>query len=168
MAKVYLMKNYLIERGAHRSKFWPRLSKKNLRFFARIVCAPYDLGSDQSDWNKLYGIRFSWWDHKNSIRIGWRYIKENGKLELAMYAYSRGQRRIVSLGFVQPGEEWFECEIKQLYRDKNVSNYLVAVNGNRTYVEAAHTGWPNFRLFPYFGGSQPAPHRIKIQIDDII
>jgi len=58
----------------------------------------YDIGEDQSDWNKLYGI-VDYWNkiHDYSFRFGWRWF--NNELQIGYYVHLRDT---IYKGFMYP------------------------------------------------------------------
>ncbi|MFH0867381.1 MAG: hypothetical protein V1904_14405 [Bacteroidota bacterium] len=117
---------------------------------------------NQCDINKLYGFTDCGSAiHENSARFGWRWMK--GQLELHAYCYSDGIVRKQLLTNVKIGEEIY-CMIKI-----SQSSYFFQVN--ELPVDTIPRGCScdslsKFRCFPYFGGTETAPHDIKIKIKD--
>jgi hypothetical protein len=92
-----------IKKGKHGNIHLPRIvsPKKELKRQATFTdSCRYDIGDDQSDINKLYGIGFLPWHRKNSIRFGWRYVKETDKIEILAYWYINSTRYNESICFV--------------------------------------------------------------------
>jgi hypothetical protein len=119
---------------------------------------------NQADINKLYGFTEDNLtnDHYNSARIGWRWYHE--ELQLMGYCYNEGQ---VSYGLIKGnielGKEVF-CSIK-----KDDGKYIFSVDGSIFTLPRKSTSskFAGFKLYPYFGGDETAPHEIKILIKDI-
>lgn len=121
----------------------------------------YDLGSsDQLDWNKLFGWSYGL-HHKNSIRVGWRYFKEQDCIELSLYCYINGTRVINQFTKVGIGTS---TRIQLTYIDGEVGVYTIEDNffigdGNLTLPFKKTCGYD---LGLYFGGNRPAPHKMNI------
>ena len=82
-----------IYRGMHYSlsflNFKPVINKKHYYFRYNVKFYPscrYNIGEDQSDINKLFGLSFGF-HHNQSERIGWRYDRITDKIELLLYTY---------------------------------------------------------------------------------
>ena len=121
----------------------------------------YDLPYPQSlAVNKLFGISYGY-HHKNSVRFGWHY--NYGKIQLFAYCYVDGVRK-----------ESFICaletnEIYKLSILKTKDKYFFAVSGKDVLAQKSITHGTNmskigYQLFPYFGGTEVAPHDITILI----
>ncbi len=117
--------------------------------------------SNQHDINKLFG--FSDNDahhHQFSARIGWRW--SDGALRLFGYIYNGGISSHQEISSVAIGKE-IDCSI--IVRSEK---YIFRVNDRettmpRTSPAATAVG---YRLYPYFGGDEPAPHDIHIWIKE--
>lgn len=117
---------------------------------------------NQSDISKLYG--FSDNDsahHEFSARFGWRW--SNNALWLFGYTYNKGIRAFKALGTVNIGTENY-CSIKV-----DSSSYLFTLNDvSDTMVRKSITSQAvGYKLYPYFGGDELAPHDINIWIKEL-
>ena len=137
-------KTFKISKGCHYSgfKFRPFIYKRSM--VADVVFTPscrYD-GSYQleSQINKLFGFG-SMNHHNNSHRLGWRYSEDLDRVLIFEYFYIDGER--------------FEKQICKICIGQNIRLKLKA---NKGY-------WFGKRLYPYFGGKEPAPHDLKIKIN---
>lgn len=168
---------YLIPKGQHysrldgsylRSKYKWAFSRSSIRFTTVFGegCNYKDsnMGVDREDINKLYGMKFGFDTHYNSVRIGWRYNPSIDKIELYLYSYVIGKRVIEKLTQVNLFEE-FHCTMflnksnnRVIVEIKDADNKVLAVS----YVPNMTNSWVKFRLFPYFGGNLPAPNKMKI------
>lgn len=114
---------------------------------------------NQLDINKLYGFADNNSTHQQfSARFGWRW--SDNALRLFGYVYNDGIRSSKELGIVSIGAE-NNCSIKV-----NPSSYIFSLNGKvdslpRTSTTAKAVG---YKLYPYFGGDETAPHNIYIWI----
>jgi len=117
---------------------------------------------NQSDINKLYGFSDNnAAHHEYSARFGWRW--SNNALRLFAYVYNNSQMSFKELGTVPIGQE-NDCAIKV-----SGNQYIFTLNGKETKVPRA-SATPNavgYKLFPYFGGNELAPHTISIWIEDL-
>lgn len=124
----------------------------------------YDIGiSDQADINKLFGIGYFPSHHNNSVRFGWRYVKEMDAIEILAYWYAKKKRQHASLCFVK-------LESCYLYILNIVNNgHILSVYDGSVqighYVISDVKGGMGYLLRPYFGGNQKAPHDMDIEID---
>jgi len=117
--------------------------------------------ANQLDINKLYG--FSDNDahhHEFSARFGWRW--SGGALRLFAYNYNDGIVSTRELGTVEIGKE-IECSISV-----DGASYIFSLNGRITQMSrSSKTALANgYRLFPYFGGDETAPHDVHLWIKE--
>jgi len=152
---------FTILKNTHKSFRLPRLTfKKEIRGnFNFISGIPYEI-EKQKDTNKLIGISDALHHHKDSIRIGWRYLPENNKIEISAIVYSNKKRTITKITEVHP---------------KTVSKFLIkiekenyVVNVNDIEISTPRTSkykFIRYILYPYFGGLTKAPNEIKISIN---
>ena len=116
---------------------------------------------NQLDINKLYGFSDNNSTHQQfSARFGWRW--SDNALRLFGYVYNNGIRDSKELGIVKIGAE-NSCSIKV-----NPKSYVFTLNGAvdslpRTSTTTKANG---YKLCPYFGGDEPAPHTIYIWIKE--
>jgi len=118
--------------------------------------------NNQYDINKLYG--FSDNDsahHLYSARFGWRW-SENA-LRLFAYIYNSGIRTSEELGTIQIGTE-NNCSIKV-----TDGHYIFSLNNiTDTLLRSSKTTkGKGYKLYPYFGGDESAPHDINILIKEL-
>ena len=117
---------------------------------------------NQSDINKLMGFSDCNSPHQtNSARFGWNW-RENA-LRIYAYIYVNGQRQEKELGKAEIGK----TTSFSISTDGNT--YVFTFNGNVTIMPrhcSAGTGVA-YKLLPYFGGDEPAPHDIKIRIRNL-
>lgn len=142
---------------------------RTLTFKARFTdSAAYvtALPSNQGDWNKLMGISTNR-IHRNSIRLGWRWLPGESLMQLGFYGYIKGERISAALTKV-PLNEWVDVSLR-LHNDG-----LTATAGGVSYIKLAGLGLS--RVIPtmtwvlqtaYFGGDETAPHGIAVQVKDV-
>ena len=117
---------------------------------------------NQLDINKLYGFSDNNSTHQQfSARFGWGW--NNNALRLYGYVYNDGIRSSKELGTVRIGSE-INCSITV-----HAKSYLFTLNGvtdslPRTSTTAKATG---YKLYPYFGGDETAPHDIYVWIKEL-
>lgn len=125
----------------------------------------YEIPNDiEFDTNKLIGISDSYIHLNHSVRIGWRYYK--GQLEILSYVRKNKVIHLQHMCYVEINQPYFfSVEIKNdryILICKKVGGVYKPVN-----VEVSRTSDYNgirYKLFPYFGGNNPAPHDITIKI----
>ncbi len=120
------------------------------------------LPSNQADINKLYGFADNNMFHQiYSARFGWNWL--NGGLHLWAYDYNNGVRDYKDLGTIAIGKD-INCSIKVL-----PNNYIFSVDGRETSMlrtSPSPTG-VGYKLFPYFGGKETAPHDVVILVKEL-
>lgn len=127
----------------------------------------YDLRSiDQFDINKLFG-----WSqglhHKNSCRLGWVWNLSKKKMEIHAYSYVKGKRL---------SEYMCDCDLNKTYVGQiwieNSTYYFRVLDEKKeeilgyASIEADYLINIGYTLKPYFGGNQPAPHEMKIFLEN--
>jgi len=118
--------------------------------------------SNQYDINKLFGFSDNHSDHHSfSARFGWRW--SNNALRIFAYDYNSGTMSFKELGTVQIGVE-NSCSIMV-----SGNEYIFSLNGAETKMPRASTTAlaEGYKLFPYFGGNESAPHTISIWIEEL-
>lgn len=114
---------------------------------------------NQMDINKLMGFSDCNTFHQvNSARFGWNWM--DGSIYLYAYCYNDSLRQYKTLAAVPLDS----AQHLKLYLSGN--NYIFDVNGKTdTMPRFCSSGTINgYRLLPYFGGDEPAPHEIRIRI----
>ena len=158
---------YTIKKGENYSdaSSYAATSYSELNFIAKFdSSAIYSnvIAENQYDINKLYGFADNNSTHQQfSARIGWRWSDK--ALRLFGYVYNDGIRSSKELGIVAIGTE-NSCSIKV-----NAKTYVFSLNGkidslSRTSTTAKAIG---YKLYPYFGGDETAPHMINIWIKEL-
>jgi hypothetical protein len=154
--------SYIIPKGKQRSANKLNLMKGNELVFSFVFdsTAVYTTQepANQYSINKLYGFSDCNSKHQeNSARLGWRWL--NDQLELLAYCYSESERCSEFITTAEIGKE-YTCRmvIDHPYYYFTIDNQTIRMergcnNGNMRYI-----------LFPYFGGTETAPHDIKIRI----
>lgn len=161
---------YVIPTGAHNcleNTFMNRsLSQMNFKaIFDNTAIYTTVNPANQNDINMLYGFSDGFNHLFNSARIGW---SQDGNpldpVRLYAYAYKRGIREIQYITSVMPGIET-TCSIKL-----TGNTYTFTINnGVSTVTVTLQRGLSTYstigyQLYPYFGGTETAPHEIDIQI----
>lgn len=161
------MKLYTIEGGEHSSNRFPSLTTSNIASFTvRFnLTAKYTLNfGDQGDINKLFGLSDSWClHHRHSARIGWRWNLLTNKVEILGYCYVNGKRVTQSITEVDIDKPIQMNIVITKYK------YVFSVHDTIRYIPRRLQSGINglkYKLFPYFGGNQAAPHTITIEMED--
>ena len=118
--------------------------------------------SNQDDINKLYGFSDnSAQHHQFSARIGWRWSGDS--LRLFAYIYNNSVRISDEITTVAIGKI-NDCSIKV-----NGNRYIFTVNNSTILMPRAATTpqASGYKLYPYFGGDEVAPHDIDIWIKEV-
>jgi hypothetical protein len=157
---------YLIRKGNHFSDqgAYTTTELSELRFLVKFdSTAIYTttIPDNQYDINKLYGFADnSGHHHQFSARIGWRW--SDGALRLFGYVYNNSIISYEEITAISIGSEQ-DCTIKV-----TDTSYIFIVDGKITIMPRAGTGAiaKGYKLFPYFGGDETAPHDIHIRIKE--
>ena len=132
-----------------------------VKFDSSAIYTTEDAGN-QFDINKLYGFSDNNADHHQfSARFGWRW--SNGALRLFGYTYNNSVRSFKELGTVMIGVE-NSCSIKV-----GDGMYIFTLNDKSDTLQRKSTTQHavGYKLYPYFGGDEIAPHDIYIWIKDL-
>jgi hypothetical protein len=159
--------DYFIARGQHYSQQTSLVATEytELRFLVKFdSSAIYNTvtAENQYDINKLYGFSDNnAHHHEFSARIGWRW--SDGALRLFGYIYNNGQSSAKELATISIGGE-HNCSIRVTDH-----HYIFSVNGNTTTMprSSSAASAKGYKLFPYFGGDETAPHDIRIRIKEV-
>lgn len=163
-----LIRHFIIKKGEHYST--PRLAEmlqsKRLRFKATFdESAIYDFNDAalQTNKNKLLGFSdCNSLHHENSARFAWQWL--NDRLEIYAYCYVGGERVEQFVGVVNINEEnEYEIELTS-------HGYIFYLNNEKITTIARSNSCDQgayYMLYPYFGGSEPAPHQVRIDISMI-
>lgn len=118
--------------------------------------------ADQEDINKLYGFSDCSSHHQtNSARFGWNWTRDS--MRIHAYCYAGTVRSYKELGTVPVGQP-FECRLSV-----TPTSYVFELNGKTTTMtrgckEPVANG---YKLFPYFGGNEIAPHDVYVRIKEL-
>lgn len=129
----------------------------------------YDLGSDQSDINKLFGFGYGY-HHDNSDRVGWRYDPDSDQIELLTYVYINGSRKSKHLVWLDFDSE-VEVTISAVldYSTGSLTTNIIVKSDSDKVKIIEHkllkgiAKWFKYSLGGYFGGNKKAPHTLYIQ-----
>jgi len=140
-------------------------SYSELKFLAKFdstaIYTTIDPGR-QNDINKLYGFSDNnTTHHQFSARFGWRW--SNNALRLFGYIYNNGLNDFKELGTVDLGKENV-CAIQV-----TSTAYHFLLNGKTDSLPRTSTTIKaeGYKLYPYFGGYESAPHTINIFIKEL-
>lgn len=128
--------------------------------FDESIKARTQIPNNQKDWNKIIGFSDCGSTHQqNSARLVWRYIFPYEAVEIGQYLYIDGERNFASLGDVKIGD----TATAAIYR--NATQYGFMLNDTISYVPRPCNSSPmSYWLFPYFGGDETAPQKVKIHL----
>lgn len=156
--------NYTIPEGGHSSVSGISITDKTEFEFTAIFdqTCQYSTGlpENQADINKLYGISDCGSNHhENSARFGWRWYDE--QLQIFAYCYRNGQREEQFITAVEPDKEYsYNLKVEP-------ENYIFTLNGiSVSMIRGCNLESSRYRLYPYFGGDEVAPHPIHIKIKE--
>lgn len=160
-------KSYTIETGGHYcdNNVFVAISLTGIHFIVKFDSSAIYSTTDpnnQADINKLYGFSDNnAQHHQYSARIGWRW--SNNALRLFGYTYNEGIVASKELAPVAIGKENL-CSIKI-----TPQNYIFNINGFVDSIPRKSTTLKaeGYKLYPYFGGDETAPHKITILIKDL-
>ncbi|MGV3541038.1 MAG: hypothetical protein ACO1OQ_14580 [Rufibacter sp.] len=156
---------FVIEPGNHETTNPLRPLKKSkilfeVRFDSTAIYKTED-PTNQADINKLFGMSdCSSFHHSNSARFGWRWYQN--KLELFAYSYADGKNTSTLISAIDLNK-WYNCELEL----KN-NKYTFRLDGKKTvdHNRGCTGEGVGYQLYPYFGGDEKAPHKIKIKIKE--
>jgi hypothetical protein len=117
--------------------------------------------ADQFDINKLCGIGFLPFHHGNSARFGWLNPQDplyKDKIVLYAYCYVNGERKYEKISVIDCGVD----TLVELYLEKD--KYVFIVGDKTVEIPKIIDKTFGYKLNPYFGGNQVAPHTMKIKL----
>lgn len=152
---------YKIPAGEHYSvpRLVQTLDSDRLTFYAKFDQTSQYEGTD--DINKLYGFSdCNSTIHNNSARFGWRQGKEEGTVDIFTYTYCDSKKSWRPLTTVQINRK-YRYEIQLLS-----GKYVYRCNGTTIEQPRCNDCTRGVYLLsqPYFGGDNPAPHNVLIEI----
>ncbi|MDX2306361.1 MAG: hypothetical protein NW226_26365 [Microscillaceae bacterium] len=156
---------YIIRQGTHRSvNSFEFVNSTQFRFeviFDSSAVYKTRNPENQADINKLYGFSDCFSSHQeNSTRFGWRWYQN--RLELHAYCYKNGERISEFITAIDLHRAYI-CEI-----NLSEQKYIFKLNGVTREVPRTCAGnGLGYKLYPYFGGDETAPHDIIIKIRDL-
>jgi len=128
----------------------------------------YDIGADQDDWNKVIGIGFVGSKNQDvttgipphqvdGVRVGWRWNPKRGRIELGAYTYVDTKRidfKVAETGINVPTRLVIKIDYdRKLYQV--LGGQPIPFTHNKTFA---------YKTGLYFGGTFPAPHKIRVKI----
>lgn len=158
---------YTIKKGHHASGVGFRaFTAKELNFVALFDSSAIYTNIDslnQLAINKLFGFSdCSDLHHENSARFGWRWYQN--EIQIFTYCYKGSVRTDNHLTSVKLNEE----NNYQIKTEGN--NYIFIVNGISDTLKngcSSTIDYGKYFLYPFFGGTETAPHEIKIRIREL-
>lgn len=156
---------YVIKKGQHYSTHsLSKIDKETLNFKTTFDSSAIYTALDetnQADINKLYGVSDCNSTHQeNSARFGWRWMDNN--LEILAYTYVNGKRNFQYITSVALNKEYtYSLTLAP-------EQYIFSVGKVTVTMERHCTGKASgYKLYPYFGGDETAPHDITILIEEL-
>lgn len=108
--------------------------------------------------NKLAGIAYGR-HHNCSARIGWRSDGES--IEVLAYVYVEPEKFVFETIAMIDVQEWHQFSIYR--KGKTVE---ISMDGGLAHCFQLKSPFPiGYQLFPYFGGTMPAPHEMLIEVE---
>ena len=160
---------FLIKSGNHYSNqiFYKILNFiNNKRFLSYLVrfdetCSYKLSDEDQEDINKLFGYSLGINHHKDSARFGWFY--QDGTIHLHAYVYDNGVRKSKLIKNLDLNTEYILTLVDE------VENWLFSVDDSwsviaETRISKSSNFKIGYKLWPYFGGNNTAPHDIVVEM----
>lgn len=99
---------------------------------------------------KVFGYADGFRHHRHSVRLGILWDRETDRVKVLAYIYQDGKRHWHELGTGLRGGT-YKASIRV-----TSGEYVVTFNDNVYRTQRTGKG-PLFPLYPYFGGTQPAP-----------
>lgn len=158
---------YIIRSGQHYANFnnYQPMQIEQLQFIVKFDhTAEYKTTdvNNQEDINKLYGFSDNnSGHHQFSARFGWNWAR--GSLRLYAYVYNNGERSSKEIISIKPEQE-YHCSIKVSGNKYIFSVDAVTLEMYRGSTTALANG---YKLYPYFGGDEMAPHDVHIRIKEL-
>jgi hypothetical protein len=158
---------YIIPQGAHYAtdNSYQQVLMQQLNFVVKFDSSAIYQSIDpnnQEDINKLYGFSDNSMNHQQySARFGWNWTR--GALRLYAYTYNNSLVSSQEITAIQIGQE-YNCSIT-VSNDKYiflVNSIQVEMNRSSTTPQAS-----GYKLYPYFGGNETAPHEVDIWIKEV-
>lgn len=157
--KEMMIKKTIIKEGTHAPFRIPKLILNPYVLEHKVTFTEscrYDIGEDQTDINKLFGIGYFPFHHINSVRIGWAYNISTDTIKIYAYWYKNKERKWLFLRDLNIGQpNTFKISIRE-------KEHVIFFNQSFG-VSIDVPGQPiGYLLRPYFGGNKKAPHDITI------
>jgi len=121
------------------------------------IDTPYNIGVEQLDWNKLIGVKKSFFSPmEHSLMIGWRLDLKQNVNELSFYKHDNGKRIIGEVLCTVALKERFKVGFKQVGKRVKCTLYVRNLvfedylDGNFWYL-----------INTWFGGNSVSPVNLK-------
>lgn len=173
-----------IKAGKHKprpKRFGVYINRKTFTYRVKFLrSCVYELPEDQTDINKLFGFGYFSWKiflgktphHIDSARVGWVYNKLKSKIEIFLYCYVNGYRRIKHVADFEINS-YYEIELNQY-----PNRYAIRITNSNSNVSFfsepvyySHNKKLQYLLWGYFGGGKTtgkgdtvAPHEMKYEL----
>ncbi len=157
--KTYEIKKGKHSSGAHLGYFKGKSLKVSFRLDDGAI---YQSQSPENQWdvNKLFGFTDcnALDPQQNSARFGWRWNPGTSKIEILAFVDHNGNHSFQDLGTTSPGE------VSEGTIALEDGKYAFYYKGKRVVMarNCSKNKMQGFKLYPYFGGQETAPHDIRI------
>src|SRR5688500_13657094 len=161
-----LSRNFVVSEGEHYSS--PRLvqslQSNTLNFtatFNETAIYHFEDTGFQDSKNKLLGFSdCNSLHHENSARFAWQWYNE--QLEIYAYCYVNGARVEKFVGRISINQEnRYQLKVTD-------DNYVFTLNNQEPVYISRNSECDKglyYMLWPYFGGTLPAPHDVSVSIE---
>lgn len=118
--------------------------------------------------NKLFGQCYGITGvHKESDRFGWVYDQDSNKFKLYAYSYNNGVLNKHYLCDLEQDKE-YQLDIQALFNSPDYARTVLFFVNNKLVYDPMYTmgniPFGVYTLGLYFGGNNPAPNTIKVQM----
>lgn len=163
--EIDLYKRFDLRQGEHYAtpRIVETLQSTRLAFYAKFDPSCRYLFEEkgfQDSKNKLLGFSdCNDMHHENSARFAWQWF--NDRMEIYAYCYVKGERKEEFIGVVELGKEnRYEIELTpDAYNFKLNDQETVRITRSSSCDKGIY-----YMLWPYFGGTLPAPHNMNLSI----
>ena len=164
------MRRYDVKEGKHDFSpiTWPTFHRNVNGFTVTVVTNETNRyiieGEDQWDWNKLFGLSYTWTSNKhNTVYTAFRYNPLTGNFEVAGYLNDRGGKAWTTAVPVPIGGS--AIIHARFLPDRIEYEFRV---GTRTFIHSLPVSFSRKgigrKVGMWFGGTQPSPKRMHLDV----
>jgi hypothetical protein len=156
---------------------WENDWNKLIGFSLTNLPVKRDQGYSASTDFRFNGKDYIYGHHLNSVRFVWRANKDQGLIEIAFYYYQDGVRTIEPFTMLKPNVDYIlgitmtegSNRVILTAMEKGDSDELGDTNHLSQVIQTSILNHPfkaiwSYDLFPYFGGNNPAPHDMSLEV----